>query len=212
MTGSGIDTEKLSGVLRDARAEADLRTYFGVGLANDQLPQYTGGRFEFLAGGGDHPSVRDAFTPADLVAVGMLGVRVPGPVALELLEGPLGRAAADYLREIPSNVPLWTDGAVSLIVRDSPANKLWHLLRHQGQKGVGWVIAGKLLARKRPALLPVYDDIVRCALGRPPNFWTALRDALRRDDFRLLEDIRAIKSASEIPAEVTELRTLDVAV
>ncbi|MEU3889709.1 DUF6308 family protein [Streptomyces sp. NPDC029041] len=35
------------------------------------------------------------------------------------------------------------------------------------ETGIGWVTAGKLLARKRPLLLPVYDQVVRCILGRP---------------------------------------------
>jgi len=35
-------------------------------------------------------------------------------------------------------------------------------------------MAGKLLARKRPSLIPVYDEIVRCAFGWPENIWTAL--------------------------------------
>jgi hypothetical protein len=49
-------------------------------------------------------------------------------------------------------------------------------------------------------------------MGKPGNFWTALRDALRHDGCRLLDDIRALKTAAQIPAAVTELRTLDVAV
>jgi hypothetical protein len=39
---------------------------------------------------------------------------------------------------------------------------------------IGWVTAGKLLARKRPKLVPVYDGVVKCALGNPPknHVWT----------------------------------------
>ncbi|MFE9046564.1 hypothetical protein ACFYOG_37550 [Streptomyces sp. NPDC007818] len=29
--------------------------------------------------------------------------------------------------------------------------------------------------------MPVYDRVVRCALGHPPSFWTDLRTAGRRD-------------------------------
>jgi hypothetical protein len=80
----------------------------------------------------------------------------------------------------------------------------------ESQDGVGWVTAGKLLARKRPSLIPVYDDVVRCAFDWPKEIWTALRDALRQDggSFRaVLEDL--IKRAG-IPAETTPLRALDV--
>lgn len=205
-----LNVVQLSGILRSAQAEADLRRYFGVGLRADELPPYTGGRFELLAGGGDQPEVQDEFTPADLLAVEMLSVRVSGPVALDLLEGPLGRKAGKYLRQIPADVPLWSDDAARLICDNGPADLLWRLL--EGQDGVGWVTAGKLLARKRSGLVPVYDDIVKCAMGKPANFWTSLRDALRADGGCLLDEIRSLKKASEIPSEVTELRTLDVAV
>ena len=46
---------------------------------------------------------------------------------------------------------------------------------------MGWVTAGKLLARKRPRLIPVYDRVVRCALGRPAKPWRWLNDAFALD-------------------------------
>ncbi|MEU3241147.1 DUF6308 family protein, partial [Streptomyces anthocyanicus] len=64
----------------------------------------------------------------------------------------------------------------------SPADAAWHLL--QDQPGIGWVTAGKLLARKRPRLLPVYDQVVRCILRRPPSFWLDLQAALQADNCR----------------------------
>lgn len=97
-----------------------------------------------------------------------------------------------------------------MIAEGGPADPLWHLLREQVH--VGWVTSGKLLARKRPRLVPVYDEFVKCAMGKPGNFWTALRGALRHDDCRLLRDIGTLKETSAIPPAVTELRTLDVAV
>jgi hypothetical protein len=81
----------------------------------------------------------------------------------------------------------------------------------ESQDGAGWVTAGKLLARKRPSLIPVYDNVVRCAFDHPKEIWTALRDALRKDDgsfWKVLEDL--IKGAG-IPEEITPLRALDVA-
>jgi hypothetical protein len=205
-----VNVEKLSEILRDNQSEIDLRRYFGVGLGQGELPSFTGGRFELLAGGGDQPEVRDEFTPADLLAVEMLSVRVPAPVGLDLLDGPLGKQAAEHLRRIPTDVPLWSDDAERLIADDGAASLLWQLLKEQ--EGVGWVTAGKLLARKRPRLVPVYDEIVKCAMGKPGNFWAVLRDALPRDDCSLLRNIRTLKEASEIPSTVTELRTLDVAI
>jgi hypothetical protein len=205
-----LDVGLLSELLRGEQARRDLRRYFGVGLGSMKLPPFTGGRFEALGGGGDRPEVRNQFTAADLLAVGLLSVQVPPPVALDLLEGALGQQAADYLRLIPADVPLWSDDAASLVEKGGPADSLWQLL--DDQEGVGWVTAGKLLARKRPSLIPVYDHVVRCAVGRPEDFWTALRNALRHDDGRLLADVTELIHAAELPPAVTPLRALDVTV
>jgi hypothetical protein len=74
------------------------------------------------------------------------------------------------------------------------------------------VTAGKLLARKRPSLIPVYDDVVRCAFGRPREIWKALREALRQDDGSFRTTLEELMKRAGIPAEVTPLRTLDVTV
>lgn len=68
------------------------------------------------------------------------------------------------LSAIPRDIDM-ADAEADVLAEGSPADQAWHLLC--AQHGVDWVIAGKLLARKRPRLLPVYDKVVRCALGRP---------------------------------------------
>jgi hypothetical protein len=74
------------------------------------------------------------------------------------------------------------------------------------------VMAGKLLARKRPSLIPVYDEIVRCAFGWPEDIWKALRDALRQDDGSFRTVLEGLKKRAGIPRQVTLLRILDVAI
>ena len=64
-----------------------------------------------------------------------------------------------------------------LVKNGRDADQAWRLLK--AQDDVGWVTAGKLLARKRPRLIPVWDNVVRCALGRPANAWIWLDDQLR---------------------------------
>ncbi|WP_240677039.1 DUF6308 family protein [Actinacidiphila soli] len=46
-------------------------------------------------------------------------------------------------------------------------------------------------ATGRLRLLPVYDDVVRCAVGRPAGFWLTLRAALREDGFRPQRELLA---------------------
>ncbi|MFD9590140.1 DUF6308 family protein [Streptomyces sp. NPDC059980] len=186
----------------------DLRRYFGIGLPSGEA-SFTGSRFEHLAGGGDRWEVADRFTAEDLVAVQTLSVTVPASVALNILEGPLGARLSHLLHAIPKD-PDMVDAGVDVVADGSPADQAWHLLRDQPD--VGWVIAGKLLARKRPRLLPVYDRVVRCAVGRPPSFWLALRTALREDDAAVHRRLLQLREVAGLPGTVSALRVCDVAV
>ncbi|MFJ6355361.1 DUF6308 family protein [Streptomyces sp. NPDC092046] len=201
--------ERLRAFIADPQAVVDLRRYFGI----DQPPggmSFTGSRFEYLAGGGGRPEVADRFTAEDLVAVQTLSVTVPAPVTLDILEGRLGAQLSGLLHAIPWDVDM-VDAEADVLADGSPADQAWHLLC--GQYGVDWVITGKLLARKRPRLLPVYDKVVRCALGRPrPSFWLALHAALRADDRALHRQSLELRQIAGVPETVSALRVCDVAV
>jgi hypothetical protein len=160
-----LDVARLTEILEDDQACRDLRRYFGVGLGPGELPPFTGSRFELLDGGGDRADTCNRFTAADILSIEMLSVQLPPLVALDLLEGTLGEEATVFLKQIPTSVSLWDNDAGELIKDGGPADGLWRLLESQG--GVGWVTTGKLLARKRPSLIPVYDNVVRCAFGHP---------------------------------------------
>ena len=203
-----LDVARLTGFLEDDQACRDLQLYFGVDLAPGELPSFTGGRFELIDGGGDRADRCNRFTASDILSIEMLSVQLPRMVALDLLEGVLGEEAAQLLERIPTSVPLWDNDAAELIRNDGPADCLWRLL--ESQDGIGWVTAGKLLARKRPSLIPVYDDVVRCAFGRPKEIWKALHYALRQDDGRFIGVLQNLTKRAGIPAEITLLRALDV--
>jgi hypothetical protein len=201
--------QRLRILLGAERVVDDLRRYFGIDLPPGGVA-FTGSRFEHLAGGGDRPEAADRITAEDLVAVQSLSVTVPATVALDLLEGPLGARLSGLLSDIPRDIDM-VDADADVVADDSPADQTWHLLRDQPD--VGWVIAGKLLARKRPRLLPVYDKVVRCALGRPrPSFWLALRAELRADDRALHRELLALRQVAGVPETVSALRVCDVAV
>ncbi|MDX2581640.1 DUF6308 family protein [Streptomyces scabiei] len=201
--------QRLRVLLGAERVVGDLRRYFGIDLPPDGVP-YTGSRFEHLAGGGDRPEVANRFTAEDLVAVQTLSVTVPAAVALDLLEGPLGARLSGLLHAIPRDIDM-VDADADVVADGSPADQAWQLL--EDQPDVGWVIAGKLLARKRPRLLPVYDKVVRCALGRPrPSFWLALHAALRADDHALHRQLFELRQVAGVPETVSALRICDVAV
>ncbi|MFJ8540283.1 DUF6308 family protein [Streptomyces sp. NPDC093591] len=195
-------------LLSAERVMGDLRRYFGIGLPPGGAP-FTGSRFEHLAGGGDRPEVADRITAEDLVAVQTLSVTVPASVALDILEGRLGARLSGLLQAIARDIDM-ADAEAAAVADGSPADQAWHLLRDQPD--VGWVIAGKILARKRPRLLPVYDRVVRCAVGRPPSFWLALHAALREDDAALHRQLLELRQAAGLPETVSALRVCDVAV
>jgi hypothetical protein len=203
-----VFAERLHTFITNPQAIVDLRRYFGIGLPPGAVP-FTGSRFEHLAGGGDRPEVADRITAEDLVAVQTLSVIVPVPVALDILEGRLGARLSGLLHAIPRDVDM-ADADAVVVADGSPADQAWRLLCEQ--HGVNWVIAGKVLARKRPRLLPVYDRVVRCALGRPRPFWLSLHAALREDDAALHRQLLKLRQAAGLPETVSALRVCDVAV
>lgn len=76
-------------------------------------------------------------------------------------------------------------------------------------KGIAAVMAGKLLARKRPMLVPVIDSVIVKALGAPPNeTWSTLAAALQDEERRGRIEALRPTTASEA---VSTLRLLDVA-
>ncbi|MFH8222695.1 DUF6308 family protein [Streptomyces sp. NPDC018057] len=197
---------RLGGLMAPERAVRDLRDYFGVGAAPGAV-SYTGSRFESLGGGGDRPETADTVTAEDLIAVQTLSVRVPAPVALDLLEGELGVRMSGLLRAIPAGLDM-ADAGTAHLAAGSPADEAWKLLR--GQPRIGWVTAGKLLARKRPRLLPVYDQVVRCVLSEPESFWLGLWAALRTDERALHHALADLRQRAGLPEHISVLRVCDV--
>ncbi|MYS13720.1 hypothetical protein GTW73_07140 [Streptomyces sp. SID4982] len=189
--------------LGSERAVTSLRRYFGL----EGGAPYTGARFEHLGGGGDRVEVADAVTAEDLVAVQMLSVTVPGWVSLDLLEGDLGQQMSRLLREMPRELDM-AEAEAGELESGSAAEWAWDLL--DAQHGVGWVTAGKLLARKRPRLVPVYDRVVRCVLGSPSSFWLDLHRALRANGRALQHELLDLRERAGIPETVSALRVCDV--
>lgn len=210
VTRAPIDISRLLSIVDDPRAVDDLGRYFQPERTAGTMPRYSGSRFEFLGGGGDRPEIADRITVDDLVAVTLLSVDVPGDVALQLLEGELGHDISRHLEHIPTDVAIGDPAAGEHLVTSSHASVAWDLLEEP--RGMGWVITGKLLARKRPRLLPVYDRVVRCAYGRPDGLWSWLFAMFADDDARLNDRLLAAREAADVPHEVSALRVLDVIV
>jgi hypothetical protein len=118
---------------------------------------------------------------------------------------------AGLLAQIPADRNIWEvdDHVLGL---HGAAEELWELLRRTGRTEADadqWVTAHKICARKRPALLPVYDRDVRGLVAPEDGLWwfTAWR-AMQQPELR--ERLTSLQAAAEVPPEITLLRVLDV--
>jgi Family of unknown function (DUF6308) len=201
--------------LRDEDVAVRLvEAYFADDPATGRA-RYSGSYFEKIGGGGSRPETAYQFTAEDLLAVSMLSVPVVRYYALHVLDY-RARELSGLLADIPLDVTLPDPEAGDLIAEGGPAQALWQVLhdikpRPQDRNRLGPVAAGKLLARKRPTLIPVYDSHVKQVLRRPTNdqsWWHDLRCQLITDEdlVRELESVRARAGACHLSL----LRTFDI--
>ena len=189
--------------IADDTAAVDLvRRYFEHD--KEGRVRFTGSRFDNWQGGGLYGVNANRITDADIDAVAFLSVEIPPRAVIELIE----RRAAKIeglLSEIPMTLELHMADAAAVSPGSKP-DQLWRLFRDV--TGVGWVTAGKLCARKRPHLLPVYDERVKLLVGAPENFWEALRQQLHADDHKLARRLDSIRQ--QAAADVSIIRVFDV--
>jgi hypothetical protein len=176
--------------------------------------RYSGAYFERIGGGGDRPEIAGQFTAEDLLAVTMLSVRIEGYHALEILRY-RARELDDLLAQIPRGVALQDPQARTLIAEGGPAWRLWDAIcdiepRPESNR-IGPVAAGKLLARKRPDLLPVYDSRIKKVLSRPRTdnrWWHDLRDELTNNQ-GLVQELERVRDRAGA-GHMSLLRIFDV--
>lgn len=201
LAGSGTETET-------SRAVTLVKKYFGT--LDESRTGYLGARFETFAGGGlQEPNV---LTLEDLLSVELLSVRIHVDAKLAIL-GELARDISACLEELPSDLAFedLDDQQYQALLGDdeSPASQLWNILR--AQREIGQTKASKLMARKRPALIPIFDSVVREQAGLDHGSrdqWTVWREAFSgdRDFTAAIAHVRAESGQSQL----TLLRTLDI--
>jgi Family of unknown function (DUF6308) len=189
------------------RAEAAVRLYFQEPVSGDGRIGFTGRRFERFGGGGDADAVRNEVTAADVLAVSMLGIEKGiGRVAVNLTET-MRAQITELLEQIPLDplhqVPHDT------ITHGSAAWRLWDVVR-SANGGDRPVTAAKVLSRKRPALLPVYDSVVRRQLGAPRDIWECYWCWFDADRSRVT-DTESFRRAVGGIQDISLLRCLDAA-
>jgi hypothetical protein len=194
---------------------------FAARLVKQYVATYTAGRalysgayFERIGGGGDREEIANHFTAEDLLAVTMLSVRIDGYHALEILCYQADKLN-DLLSQIPHDVALQDPEAAAHVASGGPAWRLWDAIcdiepRPESHR-IGPVATGKLLARKRPRLLPVYDSRIKKVLKRPRidnQWWHDLHDQLI-NDASLVQELESVRSKADA-GDMSLLRVFDV--
>lgn len=162
---------------------------------------FAGPTFDLL-----QPNDPDTWHSSDLVAVGLLDVKVP-PSGVRAMLAEKAASFNDALAAIDPEVTLWADDDEQVQEALVQATQLSRLLT--AITGVGSTTSSKLLARKRPNLVPINDSVIRRLLGVQPtdDFPRLLRAALRTDGIiPLIRDARPSEFSG-----LSELRILDIA-
>ncbi|MEO8284028.1 MAG: DUF6308 family protein [Pseudarthrobacter sp.] len=197
----------------DAAAQL-LRTYYR--RTTSGLPGYTGSMFNCWGGGGDASPVVNRVTPDDLIAVSFLSVDVPGEAAFGILETHAA-LISDLLAQIPADLCMadaQPDDFDKVLGDASPAHQLWHVLRGRdtGRWGMGETRTSKLMARKRPLLVPIYDSVVGHVMSMESGSmgqWERWRSALT-DGTGLPQRLQEIRRLSRITDPISDIRVMDI--
>lgn len=186
----------------DAAALRLLERYFGPGGRGSS---YTGALWDSFDPSGCREQDVDRFTSDDLVSLALLSERVPGSAAYALLV-----ADADRFAELLLAVGPDRDlGEQTEVVYDTDAgSQLYAAVRDLPQ--LGPTRASKLLARKRPRLMPIRDGVVEQVLGLDRQFWEPLRTALRDDHCALDLRLASLRLKAGVAPDVSRIRILDV--
>lgn len=161
----------------------------------------------FHADGVNRPSVigRD-----DLLAVTLLDVRLR-PLAVRCILEQSSAAGVLDEEKLPFDRCLWDATSDELDALDELRSWLMHGTHDRGDhKGVGYVIADKIAARKRPNLVPIIDQAVLRVvgpIGSRREFWPVLGELLTPKRQARLDDInRQLRATGD---DVPLVRLLD---
>lgn len=175
----------------------------------------TGARFESWMGGGDAPEAVNTITADDLIAVAFLSVDVPAPAAIGILETHKDEIST-LLAQIPADIDLANLAAedfASTMGQGSAAIQLWRLLRQSDDErwGIGPTTASKIMARKRPRLIPIYDSVIGSVMEmkNSDKQWILWHELLTNGS-GLSERLTEIQTQSGVAPDASALRIMDV--
>ena len=168
---------------------------------------YTGGQFDAFDPSGTRSASANTFTADDLVAVSLLSVDVPGRAAMQMLVLQ-HRRFETLLEDIGPDRDLATEASVAE-TDFRPAWDLWRAL--DALPGLGPTTVSKLMARKRPRLIPIFDSVIDATvLGSRGAMWSPMHTALRENDYALHNRLLQIRTHAGLDESISALRVFDV--
>lgn len=208
-----------------ADAVAALRRYFdkperpvtseSAAPASLPLPAYSGARFDTFD---RRCGEADVITASDLLSLSLLSVDVSGQAIVGITDVH-AEQISNLLAQIPVDTSLHELDAAEftrLLGPGSPAQQLWEVLKASPRDrrwGMGPTRVSKLMARKRPRLIPIWDTFIETALRltNSADHWIVMHKLLQEGD--LVEHLQHLRDEAGLdPAVISELRVFDVVV
>ena len=209
--GVGLTLPEVLHADHESRAVDALRRYFGplTGTGGG----FTGGRFDAFDPSGTRASSGNTFTSDDVVAVSLLSVEVPPRASWTLLVE--RRCEFEVMLEELGPDREFADLASVDREAFGPAWRLW--IELDRLPGLGPTKVSKLMARKRPKLIPIFDSVVdRAVYGGTGVQWRPLHLALRSPmpgttpTRSLVEWLGHLRELAGLGPEVSNLRVFDI--
>lgn len=171
---------------------------------------YTGAYFHELTHAG--PSYPDRFDISDVASLSLLSVTLNGEMAHELTKKD---KESDELARVLALEPdrdlgeLTVDQVKNLNSAEG-LNPAWNTIREI--RGVGPTRTAKLLARKRPRLIPIWDSVIARVLDLPTtqSYWIHFHTALTLDDSSLDKKLSELAQKAGVGERYSRIRVLDI--
>lgn len=169
---------------------------------------FEGGWWDGFDPSGTRNLSASTFTADDLLSASLLSADIH-PTALLHILGERAEGLSSALQTLGGDRDLGSLSAHE--VKDLEMNStIWRELR--AIPFIGPTRASKLIARKRPNLIPIYDNIVGEAVygGTSMAQWGRLHTALTADHGALNDHLSSLRLRSGLPDWISSLRIFDV--
>lgn len=196
-------TPSLQEAARD-RAVRLLQQYYAPSTPSSG---YTGGLWDSFDPAGNRTASANTFTGDDVAACALLSTEIHGRPTAELLVHQRRRFETLLERIGPDRE--FIEEASADAAPFEPVRELYRAL--VGLPHIGQTRATKLIARKRPRLVPIVDEVVaRSVFSGLQTHWSPLLRALQAQDRRLWNRLIALRNDAGLDDSVPVIRVFDV--